>query len=93
MASLTHVCMWSDNGRKRITAEQATQLPLAETTFARRRLFYVQVFGFFPVVLVTDLFGSEYALDESKYATKQKMLLLKSTLDGKIIISNDYVVE
>ena len=26
MASLTHVCMWSDNGWKRITAEQAARL-------------------------------------------------------------------
>ena len=46
MASLTHVCMWSDNGRKRITAEQATQLPLAETTFARRRLFMCKFLDF-----------------------------------------------
>ena len=30
MASLTHVCMWSDHGWKRITAEQAARYIQAE---------------------------------------------------------------
>lgn len=45
MASLTHVCMWSDNGWKRITAEQAAKLPLVGTTSARRRLFMCELCG------------------------------------------------
>ena len=28
MASLTHVCMWSDKGWKRITAEQAAKMAM-----------------------------------------------------------------
>ena len=33
MASLTHVCMWSDHGWKRITAEQAARLHLLAAGF------------------------------------------------------------
>ena len=35
MASLTHVCMWSDNGWKRITAEQAAKLHPGGTVSAQ----------------------------------------------------------
>ena len=39
MASLTHVCMWSDNGWKRITAEQASRLHPGGTVSAHSGLF------------------------------------------------------
>lgn len=38
MASLTHVCMWSDHGWKRITAEQAARLHPGGTVSARSGL-------------------------------------------------------
>ena len=45
MASLTHVCMWSDNGWKRITAEQAARLRPAGTVSAHSGLFMCELCG------------------------------------------------
>ncbi len=45
MASLTHVCMWSDNGWKRITAEQATRLHPDGTVSAHSGLFMCELCG------------------------------------------------
>ena len=38
-ASLTHVCRWSENGWKRITAEQAAKLHPGGTVSAHSGLF------------------------------------------------------
>lgn len=45
MASLTHVCMWSDNGWKRITAEQAAKLHPGGTVSAHSGLFICELCG------------------------------------------------
>lgn len=42
MASLTHVCMWSDNGWKRITAEQAARLGLSQILCKRRNAVQIE---------------------------------------------------
>lgn len=52
MASLTHVCMWSDNGWKRITAEQAAQLHSGGTVSAHSGLFMCELCGQY--VILTD---------------------------------------
>ena len=45
MASLTHVCMWSNNGWERITAEQATKLHPGGTVSAHSGLFMCELCG------------------------------------------------
>ncbi len=52
MASLTHVCMWSDNGWKRITAEQAAKLHPGGTVSAHSGLFMCELCGQY--VILTD---------------------------------------
>ena len=53
MASLTHVCMWSDNGWKRITAEQAARLHPGGTVSAHSGLFMCELCGQY--VILTDV--------------------------------------
>lgn len=45
MASLTHVCMWSNNGWERITAEQAAKLHPGGTVSAHSGLFMCELCG------------------------------------------------
>lgn len=45
MASLTHVCMWSDNGWKRITTEQAAKLHPGGTVSSHSGLFMCELCG------------------------------------------------
>lgn len=52
MASLTHVCMWSDNGWKHITAEQAARLHPGGTVSAHSGLFMCELCGQY--VILTD---------------------------------------
>ena len=52
MTSLTHVCMWSDNGWKRITAEQAARLHPGGTVSAHSGLFMCELCGQY--VILTD---------------------------------------
>lgn len=52
MASLTHVCMWSENGWKRITAEQAALLHPGGTVSAHSGLFMCELCGQY--VILTD---------------------------------------
>ena len=52
MASLTHVCMWSENGWKRITAEQAARLHPGGTVSAHSGLFMCELCGQY--VILTD---------------------------------------
>lgn len=52
MASLTHVCIWSDNGWKRITAEQAARLHPGGTVSAHSGLFMCELCGQY--VTLTD---------------------------------------
>ena len=52
MASLTHVGMWSDNGWKRITAEQAARLHPGGTVSAHSGLFMCELCGQY--VILTD---------------------------------------
>ena len=52
MASLTHVCMWSDNDWKRITAEQAARLHPGGTVSAHSGLFMCELCGQY--VILTD---------------------------------------
>ena len=52
MASLPHVCMWSDNGWKRITAEQASRLHPGGTVSAHSGLFMCELCGQY--VILTD---------------------------------------
>ena len=52
MASLTHVCMWSGNGWKRITAEQAAALHPGGTVSAHSGLFMCELCGQY--VILTD---------------------------------------
>ena len=50
--ALTHVCMWSDNGWKRVTAEEAARLHPGGTVSARSGLFMCELCGQY--VLLTD---------------------------------------
>lgn len=52
MASLTHVCMWSDKGWKRITAEQAAKMHPGGTVSAYSGLFMCELCGQY--VTLTD---------------------------------------
>lgn len=52
VASLTHVCMWSDNGWKRITAKQAARLHPGGTVSAHSGLFMCELCGQY--VILTD---------------------------------------
>ena len=52
MASLTHVCMWSENGWKRISAEQAARLHPGGTVSAHSGLFMCELCGQY--VTLTD---------------------------------------
>ena len=52
MASLTHVCIWSDNGWKRITAEEAARLHPGGTVSAHSGLFMCELCGQY--VILTD---------------------------------------
>lgn len=52
MASLTHVCVWSNNGWKRITAEQASKLHPGGTVSAHSGLFMCELCGQY--VTLTD---------------------------------------
>lgn len=52
MASLTHVCMWSGNGWKRITAEQAAKMHPGGTVSAHSGLFMCELCGQY--VTLTD---------------------------------------
>ena len=52
MASLTHVCMWSDNGWKQISAEQAAKLHPGGTVSAHSGLFMCELCGQY--VILTD---------------------------------------
>ena len=52
MASLTHVCIWSDNGWKHITAEQAARLHPGGTVSAHSGLFMCELCGQY--VILTD---------------------------------------
>lgn len=52
MASLTHVCMWSDNGWKHITAEQAARSHPGGTVSAYSGLFMCELCGQY--VILTD---------------------------------------
>ena len=52
MASLTHVCMWSDNGWKRITAEQAAKLHPGGTVSAHSGLCVNYVGSMSPLLMV-----------------------------------------
>lgn len=45
MASLTHVCMWSENGWKHISAEQAARLHAGGTVSAHSGLFMCELCG------------------------------------------------
>ncbi len=52
MASLTHVCMWSDNSWKHISAEEAARLHAGGTVSARSGLFMCDLCGQY--VILTD---------------------------------------
>lgn len=52
MASLTHVCMWADNGWKRISAEAAARLHPGGTVSAHSGLFMCELCGQY--VILTD---------------------------------------
>lgn len=52
MASLTHVCMWSESGWQRITAEQAARLHPGGTVSAHSGLFMCELCGQY--VTLTD---------------------------------------
>ncbi len=52
LASLTHVCIWADNGWKRITAEEAARLHPGGTVSAHGGLFMCELCGQY--VILTD---------------------------------------
>lgn len=55
MASLTHVCMWSDNGWKRITAKQAAGLHPGGTISAHSGLFMCELCGQYVILTAGDI--------------------------------------
>lgn len=52
MASLTHVCMWSKNGWRHISAEEASKLHTGGTVSAHSGLFMCELCGQY--VILTD---------------------------------------
>lgn len=75
MASLTHVCMWSENGWKPINAEQAARLHPGGTVSARSGLFMCEYCGQY--VTLTDgpirvRYFKHSAYEESKDCPERK---------------------
>ena len=69
MASLTHVCMWSENGWKRITAEQAARLHPGGTVSAHSGLFMCELCGQYVILTDGDIrvrYFKHSAYDKSK---------------------------
>lgn len=67
MASLTHVCMWSENGWTRITAEQAARIHPGGTVSARSGLFMCELCGQY--VILTD---GDYRVRHFKHSSHEK---------------------
>lgn len=67
MASLTHVCMWSDDGWKPISSEQAAQLHPGGTVSAHSGLFMCELCGQY--VLLTD---GEYQVRHFRHSSREK---------------------
>lgn len=65
--ALTHVCMWSDNGWKRVTAEEAARLHPGGTVSARSGLFMCELCGQYVYLLMV----------QSKHATLDTVLMKK----------------
>ena len=55
MASLTHVCMWSDNGWERITAERAAKSHPGGTVSAHSGLFMCELCGQYVTLTDSDI--------------------------------------
>ncbi len=55
MASLTHVCMWSENGWKQISAEQAARLHPGGTVSAHSGLFMCELCGQYVILTGGDI--------------------------------------
>lgn len=67
MASLTHVCMWSDNGWKRITAEEASKLHPGGTVSAYSGLFMCELCGQY-----VSLVGGEIQTRHFRHSAHEK---------------------
>lgn len=78
MASLTHVCMWSENGWKRITAEQASRLHPGGTVSAHSGLFMCELCGQY--VLLTDGAIKKRYFKHSRYEKSKIVLNVHSDL-------------
>ena len=65
MASLTHVCMWSNKGWKRITASEAAKLQPGGTVSAHSGLFMCELCGQY-VILVEGGDANGYQRQKTK---------------------------
>lgn len=65
MASLNHVCMWSESGWKRVTAEEAAELHPGGTVSAHSGLFMCDLCGQY--VTLTDGFYRDRYFKHSSY--------------------------
>ncbi len=82
MASLTHVCMWDDNGWKRITAEQAAILHPGGTVSANSGLFMCELCGQY--VILTDGDVRERYFKHSAYEKSKDCPDRMSGTDGVV---------
>ena len=85
MASLTHVCMWADNGWKHITAEEAARLHPEGTISAHSGLFMCELCGQY--VLLTD--GEKYRR-YFKHSSAEKSKDCPERLSGNAACSYSY---
>ena len=93
MASLTHVCMWSDNGWKRITAEQAARLHPGGTVSAHSGLFMCELCGQYVILTDGDIriryfkhsaYVSEATIPAPKYVSGYELLSAGMSVDTKM---------
>lgn len=82
MASLTHVCMWSDNGWKRITAEQAARLHPGGTVSAHSGLSVILGYATSNTVLMRK---AKIVLSAHSELDIQSLTVLRNTIYQSVL--------
>ena len=87
-ASLTHVCRWSENGWKRITAEQAAKLHPGGTVSAHSGLFMCELCGQY--VILTNGSVNKRRKQTGFCLFAYNLLRLHALCPGMVVQRSDY---
>lgn len=87
-ASLTHVCRWSENGWKRITAEQAAKLHPGGTVSAHSGLFMCELCGQY--VILTNGSVNKRRKQTGFCLFACNLLRLHALCPGMVVQRSDY---